>query len=94
MKRFVDDAPANAQRRSFLLGAGAFLALPMPTLSVAIGTASSKRMGYSRAVFQQQAYFDSGIDAESYERPAVNSATRDYVANLSHEEFLRRHWFT
>ncbi|MES2606625.1 MAG: hypothetical protein V4603_16965 [Pseudomonadota bacterium] len=72
-------AAGTAQLPSVLLAA--------PLASAAVSSASQ------RAVFQQQLYADYSGAGEVYTKPAAVRSTQDYVASLSHEEFLRRHWF-
>ncbi len=85
-------------RRGFLTGVSVALGcLPLQALA-ATGTAAvaqgSTKSQPRRAIHQQLAYFDHDGVGEVYDAPRGNQATRDYVASLSQEAFLRRHWFT
>lgn len=84
-------------RRGFLTGVSAALgALPLqafatPEAATAKVTTKGQRR---RAIHQELAYIDHDGVGEVYDAPLGNQATRDYVASLTQEEFLRRHWFT
>lgn len=87
-------ASVQLDRRGFLTGFGlAVTSLPLQGLAYSNGSVPVRGQP-QRAVFQQQAYFDFDGVGERYEAPLGNQATRDYVASLGEETFLRRHWFS
>ena len=85
-------------RRGFLTGVSVALGgLPLQALAAKDAAAEAKVPAKGqprRAIHQQLAYFDHDGVGEVYDAPRGNQATRDYVAGLSQEAFLRRHWFT
>jgi hypothetical protein len=83
----------QVDRRGFLAGVSVALSgLPLQSFGAATDKAP-ERVQPQRAVFQQQAYFNFEGSGTTYVAPQGNQATRAYVASISHEEFLRRHWF-
>lgn len=83
----------QVDRRGFLTGVSVALSgLPLQSFGAAADK-TPERGQPQRALFQQQPYFNFEGSGESYAAPQGNQATRDYVTSLSHEEFLRRHWF-
>lgn len=101
MSRVQDDSAANhigLDRRGFLAGVGATLGgLPLQALAAAApaaGIAGAPRGQPRRAIHQDLAYIDHDGVGTEYDAPRGNQSTRDYVASLTQEEFLRRHWFT
>jgi hypothetical protein len=85
-------------RRGFLTGVSVALgALPLQVLAAADPAVAVKVAGRTqprRAIHQDLAYLDHDGVGAVYEAPRGNQATRDYLAGLTQEEFLRRHWFT
>jgi hypothetical protein len=87
-------AGVQLDRRGFLTGFG-LAVTGLPLQCFAMDNCVVRKPGQAqRAIFQQQAYFDFDGVGDRYEAPLGNQATRDYVASLNEESFLRRHWFT
>lgn len=88
---------AAINRRSFLAGAG-ILAGSAP-FSLLSGTNSTMTANWStpqQAVFNEMSYINFEGTGKQHHVPRISGAnkkTRDYVESISHEEYLRRHWF-
>lgn len=84
-------------RRSFLIGLGATTATHL--LPAAAGASTTHDAATDparlprRAIHGQQPYYNFDNAGDAYTAPQSGGSTRDYCASLSHEEFLRRHWF-
>jgi len=88
-------AVASVDRRGFLIGViVAFSGLPLQMQAASETPVIIEKGQPKRALFQQLPYFDFEGSGENYSPPQGNQATRDYLASISHEEFLRRHWFS
>jgi len=100
MKKLDKQAAVSGlvDRRGFLTGVSVVITgLPLQ-LYAAPPAAEIASADASRALFQQQPYYSFGhasaTGIERYDAPRGSKATRDYRAGISHEEFLRRHWFS
>lgn len=89
------DSSLQVDRRGFLTGVSVVLTgLPLQSFATVPLQAAAQQGMATRALHQQMPYFSFESGAESYLKPVKATATRDYVASLSEEEFLRRHWFS
>ena len=95
MKSLPDIALSlRLNRRGFIAGTGVILFGLSLSDRRNIVPRPPKIRTLQRAVFQQVPYFDFTGHGETYTPPHGNQATRGYLAGLSREEFLRRHWFS
>jgi hypothetical protein len=101
MKHSRDEMPVSGlelDRRGFLTGVSVALGgLPLQALATtgsAVAERAAPKGQARRAIHQQLAYIDYRGVGEAYDAPRGNQSTRDYVASLTQEEFLRKHWFT
>lgn len=96
MKPTLDIALSlRLDRRGFLAGTGIVLCgLSLSERMNAPTTRPPEIRAPQRAVFLQMPYFDRTGHGETYTPPRGNQATRDYLAGLGQEEFLRRHCYT
>lgn len=90
----------RVDRREFLTRAGvlagACVLATLPSRSAVArrsGTPARSTRTPQRAVFREMPYFSLDGTGQTYDRPAGNRSTRNYVDRIGEEEYLRRHWF-
>ncbi len=84
-------------RRHFLIGSGLVVAMAPVTFPGTENVTDLTTWNTPQAaVFHQMPYFSFDGTGEQYLAPKQSGAsksTRHYVDSISHEEYLRRHWF-
>ena len=88
---------AALDRRSFLVGTGILAgSAPFSVMSEKTSTVTANWAPPQQAVFNEMPYINFDGTGKQHHVPRVSGAnknTRDYVDSISHEEYLRRHWF-